>query len=117
MIRIYILLILLAIGGRVQTQTMYGTTGLLYAPTVDMQCDKTFMIGGNVLHLTPLHNFSSRGFRHKAINGLNLMAEYDSRTFNVGGTYSIWKDRINLVAELNNGKYFSDGVYFKLCLK
>lgn len=40
MIRIYILLILLATGGRVQTQTMYGTTGLLYAPTVDMQYDK-----------------------------------------------------------------------------
>lgn len=48
---------------------------------------------------------------------MNLMAEYDSRTFNVGGTYSIWKDRINLVAELNDGKYFSGGIYFKVCLK
>ena len=56
-------------------------------------------------------------FWRKAVNGLNLMAEYDSRTFNVGGTYSIWKDRINLVAELNDGKYFSGGVYFKVCLK
>lgn len=28
------------------------------------------------------------GFGHKAVNGLNLMAEYDSRTLNIGGTYS-----------------------------
>lgn len=57
------------------------------------------------------------GFWHKTVNGLNLMAEYDSRTLNVGGTYSIWKDRINFVVELNDGKYFSGGVYFKVCLK
>ncbi|WP_239480702.1 YjbH domain-containing protein [Marseilla massiliensis] len=62
-------------------------------------------------------NLPDDGFWRKAVNGLNLMAEYDSRTFNVGGTYSIWKDRINLVAELNGGKYFSGEVYFKVCLK
>ena len=256
-------------GGRINAQTMYGTTGLLHAPTAEMQKDKTFMVGGNVLHLTPLHYFSSNevkytfnyylnitifpwlevgytctinyaehgstyfppsvwgkysnqdrafygrlrlwkegwwkswtpqivfgandpgthesaggggigsrdsnggncwftrwylagtkhfsfenigtlgvhlsfiwdrglrvehknspagglnfrpnlpdeGFWRKAVNGLNLMVEYDARTINVGGTYSIWKDRINLVAELNDGKYLSGGVYFKVCLK
>ncbi len=266
---IVILVMLLAFGSKINAQTMYGTTGLLHAPTADMQRDKTFMVGGNVLHLTPLHYFSSsevkytfnyylnitifpwlevgytctinyaehgstyfpqsvwgkysnqdrafygrlrlwkecwwkswtpqivfgandpgthenaggggignrdsnggncwftkwylaaskhftfenigtlgahlsfiwdrglrverknspaggvnfrlglpdEGFLHKAVNGLNLMAEYDSRTFNIGGTYSIWKDRINIVAELNDGKYFSGGVYFKVCLK
>ena len=34
-----------------------------------------------------------------------------------GGTYSIWKDHINLIAELNDGKYFSGGIFFKLHLK
>ena len=38
-------------------------------------------------------------------------------TVNVGGTYSIWKDHINLIAELNDGKYFSGGIFFKLHLK
>lgn len=53
----------------------------------------------------------------KAVNGLNLMAEYDARTVNVGFEYSFWKDYINAVAELNNGKYFSGGVIFKVHLK
>ena len=39
----------------------------------------------------------------KMINGLNLMAEYDARTCNIGFEYSFWKDYANLVAELNNG--------------
>lgn len=56
-------------------------------------------------------------FAVRALNGLNLMAEYDARTINVGGTYSIWKDHINLIAELNDGKYFSSGIYFKIHLK
>ena len=266
---IFALCLCMFITSEAKSQIMYGTTGLLHAPTADMQRDKTFMVGGNVLHLTPLHYISSNeikytfnyylnitifpwlevgytctinyaehgstyfpesvwgkysnqdrafygrprlwkegwwktwtpqivfgandpgthesaggggigsrdsnggncwfirwylaatkhftfenigtlgahlsfiwdrglrvehknspaggvnfrlelpneGFWRKAVNGLNLMAEYDSRTFNVGGTYSIWKDRINLVAELNDGKYFSGGVYFKVCLK
>ena len=53
----------------------------------------------------------------KAANGLNLMAEYDARTCNVGFEYSFWKDYVNLVAELNNGKYFSGGLVFKVHLK
>ena len=53
----------------------------------------------------------------KAANGLNLMAEYDARTCNVGFEYSFWKDYVNLVAELNNGKYFSGGLVFKIHLK
>ena len=34
-----------------------GNTGLLHAPTADMQRDKTFMLGGNVLDITPLHYY------------------------------------------------------------
>ena len=53
---------------------------------------------------------------HKVLNGLNLMGEYDSRTINVGASYSIWKDHINIIAELNDGKYFSGGIFFKVHL-
>ena len=37
------------------SQLTYGTTGLLHAPSAEMQCDKTFMVGGNFLNkeLTP----------------------------------------------------------------
>ena len=67
------------------------------------------------------------GFWQKALNGFNLMAEVcpghaedlhtATYTVNVGGTYSIWKDHINLIAELNDGKYFIGGIFFKLHLK
>ncbi|MGL4853616.1 MAG: YjbH domain-containing protein [Phocaeicola sp.] len=54
---------------------------------------------------------------NKALNGVNLMAEYDSRTINIGMGYTLWKDHINLIAELNECKYLSAGVYFKVHLK
>lgn len=53
----------------------------------------------------------------KVANGLNLMAEYDARTCNVGFEYSFWKDYINVVVELNRCKYFSGGLVFKVHLK
>ena len=53
----------------------------------------------------------------KAINGLNLMAEYDSRTINLGTSYSIWKDYINIIAEMTECKHLSGGVFFKIHLK
>lgn len=57
------------------------------------------------------------GFWSKALNGLNLMGEYYDGVFNVGGNYAIWKDRINLTASLYDGRYWSVGLYFKVCLK
>lgn len=48
---------------------------------------------------------------------LNLMAEYDSRTVNCGLGYTFWKDHINFVGELNDFKYISAGVIFKVHLK
>jgi len=48
---------------------------------------------------------------------LNLMAEYDSRTVNCGLGYTFWKDHINFVGELNDFKYISAGVVFKVHLK
>jgi hypothetical protein len=71
---------------------------------------------------------------HKAINGVNLMAEVvpgytdvkEDLTFdpdgakyqvNLGMEYSFWKDYINAVVELNRCKYFSGGLVFKIHLK
>ncbi len=48
---------------------------------------------------------------------LNLMVEYDSRTVNCGLGYTFWKDHINVVTELNDFKYLSAGIYFKIHLK
>ena len=64
-------------------------------------------------------NFKTGGetFGSKLLNNLNIMTEYDARTFNVGGGYSIWKDYINIIAELNDGKHFSGGVFFNVHLK
>lgn len=53
----------------------------------------------------------------KYLNGLNLIVEYDAKTINVGGHYSLWKEYVNIVAELNNGKHFCGGIYFKVPLK
>ena len=54
---------------------------------------------------------------YKAINGLNIMTEYDTRHFNIGFNYSLWKDNINIITELNDAKYLSGGIYFKIHLK
>lgn len=60
---------------------------------------------------------SETSFINKTVNGLNLMAEYDSRTINYGFEYSFWKDYINAVVELNQCRYFSGGLIFKVRLK
>ena len=62
-------------------------------------------------------NLPQTSFLNKAINGLNLMAEYDSKFVNVGAKYAVWKDHINLIGELRDCKYPSVGVFFKVCLK
>lgn len=42
-------------------QALLGTTGLLHAPTADMQRDKMFLFGGNYLNTHPLStHFRSR---------------------------------------------------------
>ena len=53
----------------------------------------------------------------KVLNGLNLMVEYDARTFNLGFNYAIWKERINFTCGWNDGRYFSGGIFFKVHLK
>ena len=56
-------------------------------------------------------------FFNKAVNGLNLMAEYDSQFMNIGAKYTIWKDHINFIGELRDCKHPSVGVFFKVYLK
>lgn len=60
------LFILISITSR--AQALRGTTGLLHAPTAEMEKDKTFKLGGNVLALTPLHFFSFNGEINKTYN-------------------------------------------------
>lgn len=55
-------------------------------------------------------------FINKAINGLNLMVEYDSKHTNIGASYTLWKDHINLIGEWYQCKYPSIGMYFKVHL-
>lgn len=66
------------------------------------------------------------GLGYKLLNGFNLMAEYDARTINVGGEYSIPIAKmkngseafsVHVLGELNDGKYFSGGVQCKVHLK
>lgn len=54
---------------------------------------------------------------NKVLNGVNLMGEYDSQYINIGGCYSLWKDRINIYGELYKCKHPSLGLNFKVDLK
>ena len=58
----------------------------------------------------------SDSFWAKALEGLDLRAEYDSRAFNLGFRYSIWKDHINILGEFYQCKYFSCGLCCKFVL-
>lgn len=53
--RLYLAILFACLSFSVSAQLTYGTTGLLHAPSAEMQRDKTFIIGGNFLNkeLTP----------------------------------------------------------------
>ena len=51
------------------------------------------------------------------LSSFRLIAEYDSRTFNVGFTTSIWKDHFEAMFELKNMQWISAGLRFKVVLK
>lgn len=48
--KLLLLIIFLSCWTLLPAQLSYGTTGLLHAPSADMQKDKTVMLGGNFLH-------------------------------------------------------------------
>lgn len=56
-------------------------------------------------------------FRPHIHRNLNVIAEYDAKTINVGAIYSLWADHFNVLFELQEGKYISAGLTYKVILK
>lgn len=80
-------------------------------------------IGGHIAYLynkrTDYHlNGPAIGvnFRPAVHPDLNIIAEYDSKTFNVGAIYSLWHDHFNVMVEMQEGRYFSGGIVYKVNL-
>lgn len=48
---------------------------------------------------------------------LNLIAEYDSRSFNIGMIASIWQNRFEAMFELQNFQWINFGIRYKLRIK
>ncbi len=93
----------------------FGNLGIHAAYVYNKRLD--YPLNGPCIGANFQFNLPEENTWKKAVNGLNLMAEYDSRTINVGASYSIWKDHINLIAEMTECKHFSGGVFFKVHLK
>lgn len=55
-------------------------------------------------------------FRPNVHKNLNIIAEYDAKTINVGATYSLWNDHFNVLVELQKCKYLSAGLVYKVNL-
>jgi len=56
-------------------------------------------------------------FRPNFHKNLNLIVEHDTKTLNVGAIYSLWADHFNFLFELQEGKYISAGLVYKVNLK
>lgn len=56
-------------------------------------------------------------FRPNIHKNLNLIAEYDAKTINIGAIYSLWADHFNFLFEFQEGKYISAGLVYKVNLK
>ena len=78
---------------------------------------KDYPLNGPAIGANFRFSLPQTSFINKAVNNLNLMAEYDSKSINCGFEYSFWKDYINAIVELNRCKYFSGGLVFKIHLK
>lgn len=92
-----------------------GELGVHFAYVYNKRTD--YPLDGPAFGANFRFQLSDSQFLTKAVNNLNLMAEYDSRTINCGFEYSFWKDYINAVVELNRCRYFSGGLVFKVHLK
>ena len=78
-------------------------------------------LGANLRFDLPRSNFWT-----KAANGLNVIAEYDSQTINAGFEYEFMdacsprlakKFEVNAIMEMNECRYASGGIVFKVHLK
>lgn len=67
----YAFVVLCCLASNASAQHAYGTTGLLYAPTAEMQKDKTFMVGGGMID----HRIDRSGYWSRS-------KEYDPYTYN-----------------------------------
>lgn len=56
-------------------------------------------------------------FRPDFHKNLNVIVEHDTKTLNVGAIYSLWADHFNFLFELQEGKYISCGLVYKVNLK
>lgn len=56
-------------------------------------------------------------FRPDLHRNLNLIVEHDTKTLNVGALYSLWADHFNVLFELQDCKYISAGLVYKVNLK
>lgn len=56
-------------------------------------------------------------FRPDFHKNLNVIIEHDTKTLNIGAIYSLWADHFNFLFELQEGKYISCGLVYKVNLK
>ena len=56
-------------------------------------------------------------FRPAFHKNLNVIIEHDTKTLNIGAIYSLWADHFNALFELQDGKYISAGLVYKVNLK
>ena len=55
-------------------------------------------------------------FRPDFHRNLNIIIEHDTKTLNIGALYSLWADHFNVLFELQDGKYISAGLVYKVNL-
>ena len=55
-------------------------------------------------------------FRPDIHRNLNVIIEHDTKTLNIGALYSLWADHFNVLFELQDGKYISAGLVYKVNL-
>lgn len=92
-------------------------TGMLGVHLTYMYNDRPeFLYKGVGIGIDYHPSLESDAFWAKAVNGFDLRAEYDSRAFNLGFGYNLWKEHINLIAEWYECRSFSCGLFFKFNL-
>ena len=85
--------------------TCYGELGVHFAYLYNKR--KDYPLNGPAIGVN---------FRPRFHKNLNLIAEYDAKTFNVGATYSLWSEHLNFILELQKCKYVSAGFVYKVNL-
>lgn len=92
-----------------------GELGLHVAYVYNKRLD--YHLNGPAIGANLRFGIQSDNLAIKALNKLNVIVEYDSRTVNCGFKYSFWKDYINAVVEMTECKHLSGGLVFKVHLK